>query len=167
VQRKARTVPDPGLLEFLQITPDLLAIGTYRPGDYPQLKCLFKSDGVVVITERQATPPVRSLGLTEHNRAQAESVLEAQEFLVGTTGRLDRDGFQIRQPDTGKGYAMSVDGMFMFNDVGTCRRVWIRWDGVYFFDTNGSLLRKLTANGVEERFNNDSRLEAFLARTKK
>ena len=160
-----RTDADHELVEFLQITHELLAIGTHR-GGVPTLKCLFKSDGVLVIRESQASPQVRSLSLTEHNRAQTESVLEAQEILVGS-GRLDRNGLELRQPGTGRRTSLTVDGLFLFNDVGDCRRIWIGWDGVYFFDTNGSILRKLTANGVEERTSMDSRVEALLTRTQR
>jgi hypothetical protein len=157
-----RTDADPDLWEFLQITHELLVIGTHR-GGLPTLKCLFKSDGLLVIRESDTWPRVSlTLGIAEQRPARTESGIEAQEIRVGS-GTLGSNGLQIRHGE--KGSTLTEDGLVLINDVGVCRKVWIRWDGVYFFDASGSLLRKLTANGVEERSSMDPSVEANLQRT--
>lgn len=143
------TDADPGLWEFLQISKDLIGIGTFRPGSTPEVKCLLTRNGVTVFSEARSIPELRRpihIG-KDHGRAEA-TVLEAQTFLVGSRGRLDENGFQFKSVN-GNAVKVGFDGMIVTNVAGTCRKVCIKWDGIYFFDASNALLRKLTANGVE------------------
>jgi hypothetical protein len=157
IQRRSDS--DPNLWQFLTITSDYLVIGLQRDGELQQMQCRFGHDGVVRIPHAAPTPEPFKLPLGRPVRA-ATAILEADLVVVANTSVFNRDSF-VNSYDAGRSEIAS-EGIFFFHYSGVCQTMWIRWDGVYFFDANGLVIRKLTANGLEPRTVRDSRVEESL-----
>jgi hypothetical protein len=144
------TDADPSVVEFVSVTPNLLAIGRQREGELPEVECIFFQDGVVVIghaaSERRIDRPLR---LQSGTSPIAGTILEADEFVVGDS-LLTKNGFHFN--DHNRQSSLSQEELLFENPSaadGEYRFLRVRWDGAYFYKASGELQVSLTKNGVE------------------